>query len=71
MSMTQLELFVEPTPLSDLLYACERYLEAERDDIAYKIESTFRDHMRAKEELLSMVDRINQEGIVNDIGRVF
>lgn len=68
--MTQLELFVEPTPLSDLLYACESYLKAERVDIAYKVESTFRDHMMAKEQLLEMVDRINQEGIANDIGRV-
>ena len=68
--MTQLELFVEPTPLSELLYACEEYLEAERADHAYKIESTFREHMMAKEGLLATVDRINQEGIVNDIGKV-
>jgi hypothetical protein len=68
--MKQLELFQEPVLLSDLIYACEQYVEAEREDMVYKQECSFRDHMLAKEQLLSFVDTINQEGINNDIGGV-
>lgn len=66
--MKQLELFQEPVLLSDFIYACEDYEEARSNDTVYKHEESLRIHMMAKEQLLSMVARANQEGINNDIG---